>query len=128
MTRASRVERELPMMRKIMIVLAAGAALTAGLSDDAVARPTAHSGWDGLGDGGGHPISSQKTPKPGATPRDPPFGRGIGEARSNADPTNLQMVEAAAVVMRGCYRGPALVHDALEGAARLLARADEVIE
>jgi hypothetical protein len=59
------------MLRKIMIVLAAGAALTAGLSDDAVARATAHSGWDGLGDGGGHPISSQKTPKPGATPRDP---------------------------------------------------------
>ena len=48
------------------------------------------------------------------------FGRGIG--------TNLQRVEAAAVVMRGWYRGPALVYDALEGAARLLARANAVIE
>ena len=56
------------MMRKIKIILAAGAALTAGLSDNAVARATAHSGWDGLGAGGGHPISSQTTPKPDATP------------------------------------------------------------
>jgi hypothetical protein len=41
-----RHELELPMMRKIKIILAAGAALTAGLSDNAVARATAHSGWD----------------------------------------------------------------------------------
>ena len=72
------------MMRKIMIILAAGAALTAGLSDNAVARATAHSGWDGLGAGGGHPISSQTTPKPDATPRILVFGRAIREVRSNA--------------------------------------------
>ena len=64
------------MMRKIMIILAAGAALTAGLSDNAVARATAHSGWDGLGAGGGHPISSQTTPKPDATPTNPRIRKG----------------------------------------------------
>ena len=84
------------MMRKIMIILAAGAALTAGLDDNAVARATAHSGWDGLGAGGGHPISSQTTPKPDATPTILVFGRAIREVRSNGDPTNFRAVEAAA--------------------------------
>ena len=87
MTRGSRVELELPMMRKIMIILAAGAALTAGLSDNAVARATAHFGWDGLGAGGGHPISSQTTPKPDATPTNPRirkgYKRGSFERRSH---------------------------------------------
>jgi hypothetical protein len=44
------------MLRKTMVVLATAAALTGGLAHDAVALATAHSGWDGLGDGGGHRI------------------------------------------------------------------------
>jgi len=79
-------------MRKIMIILAAGAALTAGLSDNAVARATAHSGWDGLGAGDGHPISSQTTLKPNATSR---IRKGYKRGCSNADPTNFRTVEAA---------------------------------
>ena len=40
------------MLRKTMPVLATAAALTVGLTADAAALATAHSGWDGLGDGG----------------------------------------------------------------------------
>ncbi len=60
------------MLRKTIIVLAAVAALTGGLSGDAVARATGHTGWDGLGDGGGHPLLSQKTPKRVRTPTSHP--------------------------------------------------------
>src|SRR3982074_146065 len=42
------------MLRKTMIVLATAAAFTGGLTADAVALATAHTGWDGLGDGDGH--------------------------------------------------------------------------
>jgi hypothetical protein len=42
------------MLRMTMMVLATVAALSGGLTADALARATAHSGWDGLGDGGGH--------------------------------------------------------------------------
>ena len=38
------------MLRKTMIVLTAAGALTWGLTADAVALATAHTGWDGLGD------------------------------------------------------------------------------
>src|SRR4030088_260280 len=48
------------MLRKTMIVLATAAALTGGLTADAVALATALSGWDGLGDGGGAPIASDR--------------------------------------------------------------------
>jgi hypothetical protein len=44
------------MLRKIMIVLALAAALTGGLTADADALATGHTGWDGLGDGGAHAI------------------------------------------------------------------------
>ena len=39
------------MLRKIIFVLATAAALTGALTADAVALATAHTGWDGLGDG-----------------------------------------------------------------------------
>jgi hypothetical protein len=42
------------MLRRTMTVLAIAAALTGGLTADGAARATAHSGWDGLGDGGVH--------------------------------------------------------------------------
>ena len=42
------------MSRRTMTVLAMAAALTVGLTADAAARATAHSGWDGLGDGGAY--------------------------------------------------------------------------
>jgi hypothetical protein len=42
------------MLRSTMAVLAVAAALTGGLTADAAARATAHSGWDGLGDGGAY--------------------------------------------------------------------------
>ena len=45
------------MLRKTIFVLATAAALTGALTADAVALATAHSGWDGLGDGGGHSSS-----------------------------------------------------------------------
>ena len=41
------------MLRKTLIVLATASALTGALTADAVALATAHTGWDGLGDGGG---------------------------------------------------------------------------
>jgi hypothetical protein len=41
------------MLRKTLIVLATASALTGALTADAVALATAHSGWDGLGDGDG---------------------------------------------------------------------------
>jgi hypothetical protein len=44
------------MLRKTMIVLATTAVLSGGLTANAVARATAHTGWDGLGDGGAHAI------------------------------------------------------------------------
>ena len=44
------------MLRKTTIVLALAAALTGGLTADAVALATGHTGWDGLGDGGGHAV------------------------------------------------------------------------
>jgi hypothetical protein len=40
------------MLRKTIFVLATAAALTGTLTADAVALATAHTGWDGLGDGG----------------------------------------------------------------------------
>jgi hypothetical protein len=40
------------MFRKIVIVLAATAVFSGGLTANAVARASAHTGWDGLGDGG----------------------------------------------------------------------------
>ena len=42
------------MLRKTMTVLAMAAALTGGLTADTAALATAHSGWDGLGDGGAY--------------------------------------------------------------------------
>jgi hypothetical protein len=51
------------MLRKTMIVLAMTAALPGALADDASALATGHTGWDGLGDGGGQPILSQTIPK-----------------------------------------------------------------
>jgi hypothetical protein len=39
------------MLRKTIFVLATAAALTGTLTADAVALATAHTGWDGLGDG-----------------------------------------------------------------------------
>jgi hypothetical protein len=59
------------MLHKTMIVLAAAAALSGGLTDEAFARATAHSGWDGLGDGRAHPLLSQKTPKRYVAPTKP---------------------------------------------------------
>ena len=44
------------MFRKIVIVLAATAVFSGGLTANAVARATGHTGWDGLGDGGAHAI------------------------------------------------------------------------
>jgi hypothetical protein len=44
------------MFRKIMIVLATTTVLSGGLTANAVARATGHTGWDGLGDGGAHAI------------------------------------------------------------------------
>jgi hypothetical protein len=41
------------MLRKTIFVLATAAALTGALTADAVALATAHTGWDGLGDGDG---------------------------------------------------------------------------
>jgi hypothetical protein len=67
-SRGSRVEGERPVLRKTIIVLAAVAALTGTLRDDAVALATGHTGWDGLSDGGGHPLLSQKTPRRVVTP------------------------------------------------------------
>ena len=56
------------MLRKTMTFLAMAAALAAGLTADAAAGATAHSGWDGLGDGGGHaivltPVREQHPPR-----------------------------------------------------------------
>ena len=44
------------MFRKIMIVLATTTVLSGGLTANAVARATGHTGWDGLGDGSAHAI------------------------------------------------------------------------
>ena len=79
-----RVERERPMLRKTMIVLAAAAALCGGLTDDALALATGHNGWDGLGDGVGHPIPSQKTPKRYVAPTKPRIRKSfsVGRVRS----------------------------------------------
>ena len=44
------------MFRKIVIVLAATAVFSGGLTANAVARATGHTGWDGLGDGSAHAI------------------------------------------------------------------------
>ena len=79
-----RVERERPMLRKTMIVLAAAAALCGGLTDDALALATGHNGWDGLGDGVGHPILSQKTPKRYVAPTKPRIRKSfsVGRVRS----------------------------------------------
>jgi len=40
------------MFRKIVIVLAATAVFSGGLTANAVTLASAHTGWDGLGDGG----------------------------------------------------------------------------
>ena len=72
------------MLRKTMIVLAAAAALCGGLTDDALALATGHNGWDGLGDGVGHPILSQKTPKRYVAPTKPRIRKSfsVGRVRS----------------------------------------------
>jgi hypothetical protein len=44
------------MLRKTMIILATTAVLSGGLTANAVALASAHTGWDGLGDGGAHAI------------------------------------------------------------------------
>jgi hypothetical protein len=44
------------MLRTTMMVLATAAALSGGLTADALALASAHSGWDGLGDGGADAI------------------------------------------------------------------------
>jgi hypothetical protein len=44
------------MFRKTMIVCATTAVLSGGLTANAVALAAAHTGWDGLGDGGAHAI------------------------------------------------------------------------
>ena len=45
------------MFRKIVIVLAATAVFSGGLTANAVALASAHTGWDGLGDGGADVIA-----------------------------------------------------------------------
>jgi len=45
------------MFRKIVIVLATTAVLGGGLTANAVARASAHTGWDGLGDWGADAIA-----------------------------------------------------------------------
>ena len=54
------------MLRKTTIVLALAAALTGGLTADAVALATAHTGWDGLGDGDGCARQSWRDPAGGS--------------------------------------------------------------
>jgi hypothetical protein len=44
------------MFRKTLIVLATTAVLSGGLTVNAVALATGHTGWDGLGDGGAHAV------------------------------------------------------------------------
>jgi hypothetical protein len=44
------------MFRKIVIVLTTSAVLSGGLTANAVALATGHTGWDGLGDGSAHAI------------------------------------------------------------------------
>jgi hypothetical protein len=44
------------MFRKTLIVLATTAVLSGGLTANAVALASAHTGWDGLGDGGADAI------------------------------------------------------------------------
>jgi hypothetical protein len=44
------------MLRTTVMVLATVAAISGGLSADALARAAAHRGWDGLGDGGADAI------------------------------------------------------------------------
>jgi hypothetical protein len=56
------------MFRKTMIVLATTAVLSGGLTANAVARATGHTGWDGLGDGGAQPIV--RTPARKQQPRE----------------------------------------------------------
>ena len=56
------------MLRKTMMVFATAAVLSGGLTGDAAALATAHSGWDGLGDGGAHasvptPARDQNPPR-----------------------------------------------------------------
>ena len=56
------------MLRKTMMVLGTAAVLSGGLTADAAALATAHSGWDGLGDGGAHasvptPARDQNPPR-----------------------------------------------------------------
>jgi hypothetical protein len=52
------------MFRKIIIVLAATAVLSGGLTANAAARATGHTGWDGLGDGGAHAITLARRQHP----------------------------------------------------------------
>ena len=49
-------QRGHPMLRTTVMVLATVAAISGGLSADALARAAAHRGWDGLGDGGADAI------------------------------------------------------------------------
>jgi hypothetical protein len=49
------------MLRKTMIVLAMAAALTGGLTADAFALATAHTGWDGLGAAGPASATTPRT-------------------------------------------------------------------
>jgi hypothetical protein len=44
------------MFRKIVIVLATTGVLSGGLTANALALATGHTGWDGLGNGGAHAI------------------------------------------------------------------------
>ena len=60
------------MFRKIVIVLAATAVFSGGLTANAVALASAHTGWDGLGDGGADVI----VPTPARDQHPPRLQRG----------------------------------------------------
>jgi hypothetical protein len=74
------------MSRSTMTVLAMAAALTGGLTADAAARATAHSGWDGLGDGGAYRSGSGDGAHTGAEfGRSNSGGPGKVSSRGSAD-------------------------------------------
>ena len=59
------------MLSTTMMVLATAAAISGGLTADALALSAAHSGWDGLGDGG----ADAMVPTPARNQHPPHFQR-----------------------------------------------------
>jgi hypothetical protein len=80
------------MLRTTMMVLATAAALSGGLTADALARAAAHRGWDELGDGGADAI----VPIP-ARDRHPPH---LQRSERRYDPWGHW----------GAYYGPMIAH------------------